>query len=839
MHLRQVLERAYEHAKQHPEATIGSDLLFLALVDEHGSIGSEILAKHQVVGGKSLDDLHARTLTDTDEAHSPSSDGVTLTEDAKRVLEKTVLLAHLYRHRYVGTEHLLAALMDIAPKLVSPHPLLTILSALHMNPKSLGQELHSVLTSNAKFPEQLNGGIRGIPQQIHSSGPSAHESHEHADESSSALDAFTVNLNTLTHRDPLIGREAEIDRLVTILCRRRKNNPLLLGEPGVGKTAIVEGLAERIHASAVPEALIGKRILTLDLGLLVAGSMFRGEFEARLKQIVEDVKRRGDTILFVDEIHTIIGAGSAAGSLDASNMLKPALSRGTLQLIGATTEDDYKKYIERDPAFERRFQTLKVGEPSGTETLAILKGVAKTYAEHHRVAFSDRALETAVSLADRYITDRYFPDKAIDLLDEAAAHLRIRVADRAQAEKIRDHRARLEVLRKQKQQAVEAEHFEEALRFKEEERAVKRALESLLSTDKTTIVGTVTERDVALVTSRMVGIPAEYLLDTSETSVLHDLHDRLTARVVGQGSAIQAVTSCLRRRSAGLSESTRPMGSFLFVGPSGVGKTELALQVGRAVFGRGESNRGILRLDMSEFAESYTISKLIGSPAGYVGYRESGKLTETIRRNPYSLVLFDELDKAHPEITNILLQILDEGRLTDGSGRQISFQHMVVIMTTNLGARELFGGSTFGFTSPSALTPPPPVGESLKKALLERFRPEFLNRIDAIVPFAALEESDREKIAAILIGELADRVSERYGITLEASPKAHTLLASAGNHALEGARPIRRAIEEQIEAPLADLLLKKDAALPPRIRIGVKRGAVVLEPDTGITPTQP
>ncbi len=828
-HLRHVLERAYEHAKQHENLIVGSDLLFLALIDEHGSIGSEILAKHNIEGGKLLDSLHARTVNEQYPVLSKAGGTeVTLGDDAKRVLEKTVLFAHLYRHRYVGTEHLLAALMDVAPELPQPHPLLLLLSELHLNPKGLGQELRSILSSSAKFPDQFKGAVRTIRRDAEESASS--ETRREQREEASALDYFTVDLGSLKERDPLIGRKEEIERLITILCRRRKNNPLLLGEPGVGKTAIVEGLAERLQAGTVPETLVGKRLLMLDLGLLVAGTMFRGEFEARLKQILEEVKKRGDVILFIDEIHTIIGAGSASGSLDASNMLKPALSRGIIQLIGATTEDDYKKYIERDPAFERRFQPITISEPSTGETLEILTGLAKTYEKHHRVAFTASALKTAVTLADRYLTDRFFPDKAIDLLDEAAATVRIAHADTALANAIREGRQQLEVLRKRKQRAVEAERFDEALTLKEEERRAQAELETIMSSaDERVPIASVSDREVATVASRMAGIPVEHLLVTLEGSVLTGLPERLRSRIIGQDRAIVEVVDALRRRSAGLSIASRPMGSFLFVGPSGVGKTELALRLAGEVFGREQKRGGLLRLDMSEFAEPYTISKLIGSPAGYVGYRESGKLTESVRRNPYCLVLFDELDKAHPEIINLLLQVLDEGKLADGSGRSIPFHNCVIIMTTNLGAEELYGKQTFGFTSDGIQTAPPAM-ESLKKSLLERFRIEFLNRVDGIVPFRPLELAHREKIAELLVADLSCRVKDRYGVALELKPAARKLLANSGDPVLQGARPIRRSIETAIEAPLAELLLARKGQRQTPIIITARNGAIVLHP---------
>ncbi len=818
IHLRHVLERAHENAKQQGSDAVGCEQLLHALVHEHGSIGSEILAKHNV-------EIETQSPPQADHEHAAIHRSIPINEEATAVLEKMVLFAHLYRHRYVGTEHLLAALMDLASKLQSPHPFLFILQELHLNPKSLSLELKNIFAASTKFHDHLKGShLRAVRDITHSSEPDDH------DEQTPALQYFTSDLSARKERDPLVGRVQEIDRLITILCRRRKNNPLLLGEAGVGKTAIVEGLADRIAADAVPDALIGKRILMLDLGLLVAGSMFRGEFEGRLKQVLEEVKRCGDVILFVDEVHTLIGAGSASGSLDASNLLKPSLARGALQLIGATTEDDYKKYIERDPALERRFQPVKIQEPSSTETVEILRGLAAAYGNHHRVHIEEGALAAAVSLSGRFFTDRYFPDKAIDLLDEAAATVRIAHAKTKDARVMKTLKSRLETLKKEKQHAVEHEAFEQALHLKEEECAVRFKLESLLSPDGLTTapLGTVAASDIASVASRMTGVPLSQIITTLTQTNVSLVSEALNQHVIGQAHAIEAVVGALKRRTVGLSDHRRPIGSFLFLGPSGVGKTELALQLARAVFGRDDNQHGLVRLDMSEFAEGYTISKLIGSPAGYVGYRESGKLTESVRRNPYTLVLFDELDKAHPEIVNVLLQILDDGRLTDGSGRTIVFSNTIVVMTTNLGARELFGGRSIGFEHDSNIAPTHIERETLKKTLEEHFRPEFLNRIDAIIPFHTLKTSELEQIVEQHVATVGAQLQAQHGISLTLHPEARSELVRLGTNTLEGARPLRRAIETSLANPLAELLLKNASTLPQSIAIRARRGKITL-----------
>ncbi|MFS8665564.1 MAG: ATP-dependent Clp protease ATP-binding subunit, partial [Limnochordales bacterium] len=622
------------------------------------------------------------------------------------------------------------------------------------------------------------------------------------------LDQFGRDLTDLAREgklDPVIGREKEIQRVIQVLSRRTKNNPVLIGEPGVGKTAIAEGLAQKIVNGDVPETLLNKRVVTLDLGALVAGSKFRGEFEERLKKVMDEIRASGDVILFIDEMHTIIGAGAAEGAIDASNILKPALARGEIQCIGATTLDEYRKHVEKDAALERRFQPVMVDEPSVEETILILEGLRDRYEAHHRVKITDEALEAAARLSDRYVTDRFLPDKAIDLIDEAASKVRLQAL--VAPPELKELEAKIEETRMEKEAAIKNEEFEKAARLRDQEQKMREELERRRLEWKNSrgrTEGTVDAEDIAQIVSSWTGIPVTKLAQ-EETERLLNLEQELHKRVVGQEEAIQAVSRAIRRARAGLKDPKRPIGSFIFLGPTGVGKSELARALAEALFGDEDA---MVVLDMSEYMERHTVSRLVGSPPGYVGYEEGGQLTEKVRRRPYTVVLFDEIEKAHPEVFNVLLQVLENGRLTDAKGRTVDFRNTVLIMTSNVGAHEIQRQSTIGFRT---VEDSRQSYEDMKKKVMDElrktFRPEFLNRVDEVIVFHALDKGHLRQIVDImlqtLVGELRDR-----GVLVEFTDRAKEVLAEQGYDPQYGARPLRRAIQRLVENPLSEEMLK-------------------------------
>ena len=627
--------------------------------------------------------------------------------------------------------------------------------------------------------------------------------------------------------DPVIGRDKEIQRIIQILIRRTKNNPVLIGEPGVGKSAVVEGLAQRIVQGNIPEMLVGKRVLSLDLGSMVAGSKFRGEFEERVKTVLSEVRKAGNILLFIDEIHTIVGAGQAEGSLDAANIMKPALARGEVQCIGATTLDEYRKHIEKDAALERRFQPVMVGEPTAEEALAILHGLRDRYEAHHKVRITDEALSAAVSLSDRYIADRYLPDKAIDLMDEAAS--RVRIQTYTAPPDVKAQEKQLEAVIIEKKDAISHQDFEKAAALRDQERCLKQEIDmkrAAWTEKQSTARDVVTEEDIASIVASWTGIPAQRMTE-SEAERLLKLEETLHGRVIGQEEAVSAVSRAIRRARAGLKDPKRPIGSFIFLGPTGVGKTELCRALGEAMFGDEDS---VIRIDMSEYMEKHTTSRLVGSPPGYVGYEEGGQLTEAVRRKPYSVVLLDEVEKAHPEVFNILLQILEDGRLTDNTGRVVSFKNTIIVMTSNAGAHTVGSGRSMGFGA-SAMTDVRSyemMKDTVMKEVKELFRPEFINRVDELIVFHALGEEHIRAIAELMLSQVADRLKER-DVHLTWDEEAAALLAQEGYDAKYGARPLRRVIQRTVEDTLSEELIAGRIALGDTVKLVAQDGKVVVE----------
>lgn len=809
-HLKRSLRLAHAVAAElgHPQVT--PEHLLYGLAANRGSLAAEVLGKLSF-GTEQLKELLVRNHTNP--TTFPSSP--LLAESARAALERAVALASAHTHRYVGTEHVLHALME--------HPtaaLQQLLARQQITQQHALQQLELVLRSTSRFSDlaavveaDTPGETEAELERLTSGGnPSTTD----------ALELFTTDLTSRTVQqsiDPVIGREAEIERLTQILARRTKNNPVLLGDPGVGKTAIVEGLAKKILQGDVPEILLDKRILMLDLGLLLAGTMYRGEFEQRLKNVIGEIQKDSTIILFIDELHTLTGAGAAPGSLDAANILKPALARGHLRCIGATTLEEYRKHIESDPALERRFQPVLVAEPTPEKTVQILRGIKTHYEQFHRVTITDAALTAAVQLSARYLPDRFLPDKAIDLIDEAAARLRVQQNTGGLVQKIKQISAGLELLQKNKRSAITSQRYSEALEYQGHETQAQTQLgaaQAALAQTQQQRIGTVTERDIAEIISRSTGIPFADI-SQSEQKRLTNLQTAMRHRIVGQDAAIDQVVAAIRRARAGISSQRRPIGSFIFLGPSGVGKTELARALAAELF---EDERALLKIDMSEFRESFNVSKLIGSPPGYVGYKESGQLTEAVRRKPYSVVLFDEIEKAHPEVFNLLLQVMEDGELTDGAGKRINFRNTLIIMTSNVGLKEFVGAKRLGFGELAAhdelVTE---MKDSLHKSLTDQFRPEFLNRLDGIIFFRPLTDRDLTKIAKLQLAELNLRLKDKK-ITLKTNAAAIELLVSRQADPTQGARLLRKNIQELIEQPLSEGILsgkyKKGAILQLR-----------------------
>ncbi|HEX9993493.1 MAG TPA: ATP-dependent Clp protease ATP-binding subunit [Acidimicrobiales bacterium] len=783
---RRVVVLAQEEARLLNHNYIGTEHILLGLIHE----GEGVAAKALESLGISLEAVRSQVEDIIGQGGSSPSGHIPFTPRAKKVLELSLREALQLGHNYIGTEHILLGLIREGEG-VAAQVLV-----------KLGADLSRVRQQVI----QLLSGYQG-PGSQEKAGAASGSSGEQAPSGSLVLDQFGRNLTQLAREkklDPVIGRSREIERVMQVLSRRTKNNPVLVGEPGVGKTAIVEGLAQKIVANDVPETLHNKQLYTLDLGALVAGSRYRGDFEERLKKVLKEIRTRGDIILFIDELHTLVGAGAAEGAIDAASILKPMLARGELQTIGATTLDEYRKHLEKDAALERRFQKITVDEPTVAHTIEILKGLRDRYEAHHRVTITDQALVAAANLADRYISDRHLPDKAIDLIDEAGSRLRIKRMETPPDFKELENQIAQVV--QQKKEAVEAQRFEEAGRLRDREKELlgeKERKEREIKASGIDLFDEVDEEAIAEVLSVWTGIPV-YKLTEEETAKLLRMEDELHKRVVGQEDAIRAVSQAIRRTRAGLKDPKRPSGSFIFLGPSGVGKTELAKTLAEFLFGDEQS---LIQLDMSEYMEKHTVSRLVGSPPGYVGYEEGGQLTEAVRRKPFSVVLFDEIEKAHPDVFNTLLQILEEGRLTDSQGRSVDFRNTVLIMTSNLGTADL-RKARVGFGTTDEAVTYERMKEKVNDALKQHFRPEFLNRIDETIVFHELSRAEVMSIVDLMMKRVSTQL-EGQGIGLVLTNEAKQHLADKGYDPALGARPLRRAIQRLVEDPLSERLLWK------------------------------
>ncbi len=789
---RRVVVLAQEEARQLSHSYIGTEHVLLGLIHE----GEGVAAKALESLGISLEAVRGQVEEIIGRGGSAPSGHIPFTPRAKKVLELSLREALQLGHNYIGTEHILLGLIREGEGVAAQ-----VLVKLGADLSRVRQTVIQLL-SGYQGPQ---GGKESAGATAGGSGGSSEK--ESGQAGSAVLDQFGRNLTALARDkklDPVIGRFREMERVMQVLSRRTKNNPVLIGEPGVGKTAIVEGLAQKIVVGDVPETLTGKQLYTLDLGALVAGSRYRGDFEERLKKVLKEIRTRGDIILFIDEIHTLVGAGAAEGAIDAASILKPMLARGELQTIGATTLDEYRKHLEKDAALERRFQPVKVEEPTVAHTIEILKGLRDRYEAHHRVTITDQALVAAANLAERYISDRHLPDKAIDLIDEAGSRLRIkRMQTPPDLKEIED---RIQDVQKQKKDAVEAQRFEEAGRLRDQEKALleeKGAKETEVKASGVDLFDEVDEEAIAEVLSIWTGIPV-YKLTEEETAKLLRMEDELHKRVIGQQSAIKAVSQAVRRTRAGLKDPKRPAGSYIFLGPSGVGKTELAKTLAEFLFGDEDA---LIALDMSEYMEKHTVSRLVGSPPGYVGYEEGGQLTEAVRRKPFSVVLFDEIEKAHPDVFNTLLQILEEGRLTDSQGRSVDFRNTVLIMTSNLGTQDL-RKANIGFTKMDEAVSYERMKEKVNDALKQHFRPEFLNRIDDVIVFHELSLDEVTNIVDLMIRRVQKQL-ESQGLGLELTPAVKLYLAEKGYDPTLGARPLRRAIQRMVEDPLSEHILNK------------------------------
>lgn len=728
---------------------------------------------------------------------------IELTPRVKKILEGSILESRRMGHAYIGAEHIWLALLKERDGVAAQ-----VLRGFHVDLDRVQENIVSALGNN----QSADSPAQGAPQN---------------DKTGDTLSKYGRDLTQAARQnelDPVIGRDTEIERIIQILSRRTKNNPVLIGEPGVGKSAVAEGLAQRIVQGHIPEILRGKRIFSLDMGSLIAGSKYRGEFEERLKNAITDVKNAGNIILFIDEIHTLVGAGKAEGSMDAANILKPALARGEVQCVGATTLDEYRKNIEKDAALERRFQPVKVGEPSLPETLLILKGLRDKYEAHHKVHITDEALDAAVNLSDRYISDRFLPDKAIDLMDEAASRVRIKSFTAPPDMKAQEDK--LNAIVNEKKEAIAHQDFEKAAAFRDQERAIKQEItqkREAWEKQQSSSNLEVTDEDIAQIVSSWTGIPVKKMTQ-SESDKLLNLESVLHTRVVGQEEAVNAVSRALRRARAGLQSPKRPIGSFIFLGPTGVGKTELCRALGEAMFG---DENAVVRVDMSEYMEKHSVSRLVGSPPGYVGYEEGGQLTEAVRRKPYSVVLLDEVEKAHPDVFNILLQILDDGRLTDNTGRVVNFKNTIIVMTSNAGAAQIGSSRAMGFgsvidTARSYET----MKEQVMKHVKDIFKPEFINRVDELIVFHALTEDEIVKIAELMLKEVQRRLSEK-GMTLTYDEDVVKLLAKEGYDPAYGARPLRRVIQRTVEDALSEEIISGRLALGDSVMLSAPDGKIV------------
>ena len=802
-----VLSFAQEAALELGHDYVGTEHVLIGLTKVKNGVAAKALEELGIV----TEDIF-EAVEDQVGRGNKKATSIYMTPRVKNVLELAVQVANRMNHNYVGTEHILLGLLSDGGGVA-----VGILRAMNIRTDDIVEAIRHILGSST------NGD--------HSGQEGANNNGDLGE-----LTDFGTDLNESAKQgkiDPVIGRDTEIQRVIQILSRRTKNNPVLIGEPGVGKTAIAEGLAQRIVNGNVPEILRNKRIISLSISSMLAGAKYRGEFEERLKKAIDEVQQHDDMIIFIDEIHTLVGAGATEGAMDAANILKPALARGEFQVIGATTLDEYKKHIEKDAALERRFQPVQVGEPNEEDALEILRGLRDRYEAFHKAKITDEALKAAVTLSSRYITDRFLPDKAIDVVDEAASKVRMKVFSAAPDVKALEDR--LNTVKKEKEAAVTSQDFEKAAKLRDEEQALVKEID-----DKKTVAKEesdqkliVTEEDIAAVVAQWTGIPVTKIAEEESETLLH-LEDELHKRVIGQDDAVTAVAKAVRRARAGLKDPKRPIGSFLFLGPTGVGKTELARALASSLFG---DESAMIRLDMSEYMEKHTVSRLVGAPPGYVGYEEGGQLTDAVRRKPYSVILLDEVEKAHADFFNILLQVLDDGRLTDSQGRTVDFRNTVIIMTSNLGAKALHKNSTeLGFLAPkkaeshtndSKTKDFKEAKKSVLDAVKRHFRPEFLNRIDEMIVFHPLTEEDLTKIVTILMSDVIKRLGER-DLHLEITPEAMKLLVKEGSDFTMGARPLKRAIQRLIEDPVSDLILKGEAIAGKTIKANAKDNDIVV-----------
>lgn len=795
----EVLKRAQEAALKLGNKYVGTEHILLGLTLVSDSVAAKALESQGVTYHQVMDKIQSMT-GGTSAYYIPAD----FTPRAKRVVESSVQEAFRMGTGYVGTEHILIALIRENDNIA-----VRIMVSLDLNLQRLYDDIMNMLGEG----EDQNGSARGMNSQGEKQEKSATET----------LDKFSRDMTALAKKnkfDPIVGRDKEIERIVQILSRRTKNNPCLVGDPGVGKTAIVEGLAQKIAEGNVPDTLKNKRIVGLDLSAMVAGSKYRGEFEERMKKAMDEVKADGNIILFVDEIHTIIGAGAAEGAIDASNILKPALSRGEIQLIGATTLEEYRKHIEKDAAFERRFQPVKVEEPDEQAAVAMLKALRDKYEMHHKVTISDDAIEAAVKLSARYVSDRFLPDKAIDLIDEAASRLRLKTY--SAPDNVAEMEEKLAEMEKEKEAAIKTEEFEKAAEIKRAQDALRaqwKEAKKEWENNHENQAQVVTREEVAEVVSVWTGVPLQSLQEEESQRLLH-LEDTLHQRVIGQSEAVKALAKAIRRGRVGLKDSNRPIGSFLFLGPTGVGKTELSKALAEALFGDEDA---MIRIDMSEYMEKHSVSRMVGSPPGYVGYEEGGQLSEKVRRNPYSVVLFDEIEKASPDVFNVLLQVLDDGHITDGQGRKVDFKNTVIIMTSNAGARSIVEPKRVGFTS---METEEQSYQNMKKNVMEEvrhiFKPEFLNRIDDMIVFHSLTQEDILEIVKLMTRTVSKRIKENMDITVTFTDKALEKIAEEGYDKAFGARPLRRAIQSRIEDAFAEEYLMGNFKAGDKVSVGVK-----------------